>query len=82
MTNQRTAFVKMMLPKIERASKQQMVLRWGITVLVLVLAGLGLWSWAWLTLALGAFAAFIDIGLALVVGQVNLAATSISNNSA
>jgi predicted phage tail protein len=69
-------FISGMMPKIERARVQQMVFRWGVTILCIVLAALGYWQWAWLALALAVLGVLVDVGMALVVGQVaQMAAT-------
>lgn len=69
---------KKMQDLIQRSKSQQIVFRWGVTIATVTLGALGYWSWAWLVLALGAFGSVIDIGLALVIGQVAQAATSIA----
>jgi hypothetical protein len=72
-----TTFIQQMLPKVQKATIQQTIFRWGITLLVIILAALGYWNWAWLTLALAVFASVIDIGFAMVCSMVNLMATQL-----
>lgn len=71
------SFTQRMMPKIDQATRQQHVFRWGTTILVGVLAALDLWSWAWLVLGLALFATLIDIGMALVISLVNVVAVQL-----
>jgi len=76
------AYIQAILPKIEKFTRQQHVFRWGTFILVGVLGVLELWQWSWLVLGLAAFASMIDIGLALVVGQVNPVASDLQAEEA
>lgn len=73
-----TNFAKVMLPHVERASRQQHMFRWGTTIFVAVLAVFKLWLWAYLVLGIAVFATVIDIGLAVVVALSNLAAVGMT----
>lgn len=77
----RQEFVKAMMPKVEAGRRQQHIFRWGTTVLVLVLAALKLWTWAWLALGIAAFCTVIDIGLAIVLGLVAVAAAQLPSDN-
>lgn len=71
-------FVTATMPTVQRAKRRQIMLRGVVLIAIIVLVAIHQWQYAWMVLGVATFATLADIGLALVVGQVMLAAAQLA----